>query len=297
MNNTPVDSLKKPSNKKIYIIFGFVITVILIIVAVIIVITGNKTQDSNISSNIPSNTCPDSLDNKDGRVSALYNGKSYGLSQEEYQWIQTNCKKTEQPVLSNLGISLERYSDATGRAGSLIFNNQNLAQNWPGNKIFFEFGEKLPSGIVAPEFGYMQIDLDTDIIAMAPGRVVEIEEQPYSNDYALTILFNDNWALNYDHITQLTIAKGDTISAGQILGKPSTNKDGITGFIEIQIQEGDGRSQSISHCPTNLLNPDLKQKYSTILESIIEDWENLVGDTNLYKDSEQVAAGCVAKTV
>lgn len=304
-------SVKKPSKTLIFAAVGIIIALVAAIGALVLISqNGNQSQnnsngkDQDIASDLPANTCPDSVTLENGRPVAIYKGKNVQMSQETYNWVKQNCdtngsNSDEDIVIENLGVMFGNYDAMTGRAGSFVFDQQSLKNNSEFPRILLEFGSsKVENGVKVdfPELVYQQVDADTNVMALAGGKVVESKFQDFSNDYAVSVLFNDTWVVNYDHLTALEVDLNDTVQAGDVLGKVSLNRDGVTGFTEIQVKKVVG-SNSTSYCATDYLSPVVKTIFQGYISKLMSDWESYVGDTNVYDEAAQVAPGCLVKSL
>lgn len=278
----------KKDNRKLVTLSALIFVVILVIIAIVV---GIRSNSDKVVAYLPSNTCPTEVKSAN---TAVYQGRDVPMSKETYEWVQENCNKVslERPVVKNLGIAFGKYDEQTGRAGSFIFDKESLVSNSPVNKIMIEFGAT-EEGKQFPEIVYSQVDADTDILAITDGKIFQIEEQPETNDSTLTVMFNDNWVIHYDHITNIQGNIGDTITAGQVLGKVSLNKDGITGYTEIMIKEGDGRGPATAHCITKFFDTSAAQYYGSQLVDLMNDWETYMEDQTIYNQESQTSIGCV----
>ncbi len=291
----------KPDNRKFIIIVSVIAAVLLIIIVIIVATsTNNETVDSQLKNNLtsmPANTCPDKLVTE-GKISAEYKGQSFNLSQTEYNWILTNCNSSETPELENLGILFGDYNASTGKAGSFIFDKVALATNSQVQKPLIEFGYKVTNDgktKILPEITYTQVDTNTDVLAMADGRVVEVTNQ--GSDYAVGILFNDEWVALYDHVINLNVSLNDMVKANDVIGKVALNKDGLTGFTEIAVKKVSSNNVSEYYCPVDLLSSNIKQAYIANIKTLMQDWRAYSGDNSIYVDSQQTTPGCLLTTI
>jgi hypothetical protein len=307
--------------KKLLLALGFLLIMVLIVVLVFVRPHKDSSKEQNLNtkkdsnnskdSNLLSvNTCPDELTNVSGRPTAVLNGKNLDMSKEVYDWVLANCsfntdgtkKSSEKPVISNLGVNFGKYDPATGKAGDFVFSKESINMNSGGeDKIFFEFGSKIQvSGEVYktfPEIVYNQLDIKTPVTAIGDGTVFKISTQPESNDFSLEIRFNDDWMFIYDHVIDLKFKEGDKVKSGEVLGTVSTNKDLKTGYLEIQIKQASGNTESTSYCPLQLLSTSQKATYSSKITQLMKDWEAFMNNKNLYAESAQVEPGCLLSTI
>lgn len=299
------------------IIGGITLAVVAVLVVGFVLLS-----DSGGSEMFAANRCPHDLKQRGDRIVAVYEGKEYGLSEEAYNWIQGSCyfdkptpgkdfgsssmsssssilSDSGRPALMNLGVKFDKYDPQTGKAGDFVFDKSSLQSNHGSNKIFFEFASSPGNGNtkLLPELTYAQIDKNADILAVLDGKVVENRLQEGTNDYAVSVVYGNNWVVNYDHLTQVKVKNGDMIKVGQVLGKPSPNRDGKTGYVEIMLKETDGRSAATAHCPSLFLAAAVKTDLEDKLIELMKDWESFYGDQNIYDQSFQVAPGCVKATM
>jgi hypothetical protein len=291
------------TDKRLYIAIAVVATIFLALLAFVLL---NSNSDSSAANLLPANTCPQEVTLKNGRPIAVYQNREVDMSQDVYEWVQDNCQlqsgntgtsadytNEPTPELQNLAVTFGTYDPATGYAGDFVLNKQSITMNWNSNKIMFEFGALLPSNIQSPELGYMQLKADANILAVADGTVFRIEAQEASGDYAISIRYSENWMLEYDHITNLKVTEGQTVKAGDVIGNPGPNNDGVTGFFELMIKQGNGRDSTTFHCPVGLLAEDVKLAHENSITQLMNDWEIVFGDTTIYAQADQATAGCL----
>jgi hypothetical protein len=312
-NSTAVEP-SKISQKTLILIVSAVLIIIIAIASFIIFFSPkNNSNNQNNELTLPANTCPSELKEIGGKMKAIYQGREVNMSKETYDWVLANCNQQNaqntitptsvnnaRPVLTNLGVKFGTYNSQTKKAGDFVFDKSAIRLNsGDSNKIFFEYGALLNTSQgskVFPEIIYNQLDLNTEIAAIAEGKVIRIEYQDngISQDYSLEILFNNsNWVTIYDHILDVRVKEGDQITAGDILGKVAKNRDGKTGFTEIQVKYANPDGSSTSYCPLDLLTDTAKSKYSAEIAQLMKDWESFYGDTNLYNESAQIVPGCL----
>lgn len=313
MNETiqaPAGTTTTNSRKNMWIIVALIAVIVLVIIVVVLLMAQNNkdtntTDDTNVSVLSP-NTCPDDITNISGKSVAVLNGNNLEMSLETYNWVITNCNldgdTEEVPVLANLGIQIEGfdgYDVMTGRAGAFIFDANALNGNSPVNKVLIEFGASVQGEDgekVLPEITYNQVDSDTNIIAMTNGKVVEVSYQEFSDDYAVVVLFNDLWAIEYDHLRDVLVEVNDQVEEGDVLGKVALNRDAITGFAEIAIKNVKG-NDSKHYCPVNYLSEDIIEVYESKISALMLDWETYTGDSTIYDEASQVVPGCLLEMV
>jgi hypothetical protein len=314
----PVVAAPVASKRNTTLIVALAITAItLIILIVIALVLVSNNRDSSQVSMLPVNTCPDEVTYTNERPTAVYNGKNAEMSLEVYNWVQANCEvvannsepmpqtppasdRIASPVLYNLGIEFGPYDSSTGKAGDIVFSNDSLMSNWNTNKVFFEFGAQVdtPEGTkTLIEITYVQLDPNADILAMADGKVVNLNLQPETNDYDFSVIYNDYWVVEYDHLRDLRFEIGDNVKAGDVIGKPSLNRSGGTGFTEVSVKQTDGQTASTHYCPVDLLAEEVKDTILSQLSVLMNEWESYSGNQNIYDQASQTIPGCIVNSV
>jgi hypothetical protein len=202
---------------------------------------------------------------------------------------QTTQKKSDDIALMNLGLeSLD----------SVLVTNDALREHESmGLKGFYAFGEELGNtGRKNPTFEFSSLKPATKIVASIDGVVVFIKEQEGSGDSEVFLQTFDGsvWMVGYDHLTNVTVNKGDVVKVGDVLGEPAQQGNGSLRF-EIQInKKADGTE--LSYCPSALLDASVKDILTSGLASMMEQWETTSG-FELYDVASQQPVGCLAETV
>jgi len=165
-----------------------------------------------------------------------------------------------------------------------------------GLKGFYVFGDKLSGGRLNPNFEYASLKSGTKVISAIDGIVGFIKEQPESKDSEVFIQPKEGsaWTVGYDHITNVTVKKGATIKAGDTIGEPAIQNNGLLRF-EIQINK-DENGSTTHLCPSNLLADSVESRWLTELTTMQEKWESTTG-LDLYNISAQNPVGCLMKTL
>lgn len=205
-------------------------------------------------------------------------------------------KQTQQPaksdelVLKNLGL---RSLD------SVLVSNAALREyDSQGLKGFYAFGDKLGNtGRINPNFEFASLKSDTKVVAAIDGTVVFIKEQSGSNDNEvfLQTFEGSMWMIGYDHLTKLSVKKGDMVKAGDVLGEPVLQGNGLPRF-ELQINKKQSDGNERSYCPSALLDPSVKDALLGELTAMMQQWESSSG-RELYDIAAQQPAGCLAEIV
>lgn len=195
------------------------------------------------------------------------------------------------PVLKNFGVRFEEWNKMTGRAGSFLFLPTE-------NKLFLEYGVTVmgPDGPkILPTFEY-RVARDTDVLAAIDGVITKLTYQDQTKDYEIHIqpTAHSQWILEHDHISNPLISMGDTVKAGDILGKAGT-LGGELGRTEIMLFTGG--SVITTYCPFKYLDPALKDVYREKILRYIKDWEEFKNNPALYNEESHVFPGCVRETI
>lgn len=205
---------------------------------------------------------------------------------------QTESKKTSssEPDISlqNLGLaSLDSVNITTNATREFTSN---------GLKGFYIFGNKLSGGRTNPNFEYSSLKDGTKVISAIDGIVAFIKEQADSKDSEIFIQPKENskWTIGYDHIVNVAVKKGASIKAGDVIGEPALQNNGLTRF-EIQINKDEG-GITTHYCPTVLLATSVKDKVISELTNMQNSWEKTTG-LELYNLDSQDPIGCTKKTM
>ncbi len=250
---------------------------ILVVIAVIVIVGGvgayvvtkqdsNDSGQSNNISNTPENT----------PTQSAHAGHNMGV----------------EPAieLQNIGIDTIDNVDIT----------QNAVREFTSNsfKGFYAFGDTLGGGGSRqnPNFEFSSLKSGTRAIAAIDGVIAFIQEQTDSNDYEVFLQPKENsmWTIGYDHLTNITVKKGDTVQAGDVLGEPATQQNGALRF-EIQINK-DENGQTTHICPTTLLSDSVAATIESHLKTMMQSWETTTG-LDLYDIDAQKPAGCLVQTL
>lgn len=201
------------------------------------------------------------------------------------------------PLLHNLGgIYLAAYNKTTGLAGDFAFNRNliNPTKDMEAAFTFFGQDEVLPGQVVrpSPSFGMRGIARQIELVSAIDGKVLYIKEQKSSKDYQLTLAKHENstWFVVYDHVTDVRATRGQTVVAGQALGKAAPYIHG-TYYYDLQVYQKDSPSGDIVEyvCPTTLLDEDVKPAYVEGLNLFARDWSDFLAK-DVYGSQE---GGCV----
>jgi Peptidase family M23 len=201
--------------------------------------------------------------------------------------------------LQNLGVlAIAPYDAGARTSGDLLITNDALREfDSKGMKGFYVFGEPLPGegSRINPNFEFAAVKEDAQIVAAIDGVIGFIKQQE-GDDYEVFLQPKEGsaWTIGYDHLKNLKVKKGDTVKAGDSLGNPVVQNNGLARF-EIQINY-DKNGQTTHYCPSSLLAESVKQKLLSQLTDVMDTWESISGK-NLYDQAAQKLAGCVKETL
>jgi hypothetical protein len=168
-----------------------------------------------------------------------------------------------------------------------------------GLKGFYIFGDKLggkDDTRINPNFEFSSVKAEAKIVSAIDGVIGFIKEQPESKDYEVFVQPKEGsmWTVGYDHLVDVAVKKGDKVKAGDVLGKPAIQGNGLHRF-EIQINK-DQSNTTTHYCPTSLLDPAVKEATLKWLGNMQAQWNTTAG-LQLYDLSQQSPTGCLAKTM
>ena len=226
------------------------------------------------------------------------------------------------PLLKNLLIAnWGPYDPSTGVSGDFEFRSDLQL-------VFFdEFGRVHSAGTPGaydnPTFEY-KVPRDTLVYIPIDGVIDFFQWQPTSSykqdDWELMIKpsMNSDWAIVIDHVVSLNcdrssrsvcqdpltvngveIYSGMQVNAGDLLGYVGNYEDGeggsVFGRTEITIGKyvRAGNQQDFNNfCPTNYLDPAVKDSLLASVTAIMASYESWLGDSSFYDESNMVAPGC-----
>jgi hypothetical protein len=189
-------------------------------------------------------------------------------------------------VVENLGVQFGPWDPATNRAGDFLF----LANH---QKVFLEFGARVGDGQGGtkelPTFEY-RIRKDAWVTAIADGRIARAVYQADTRDWEFTSAStaDPDFQVGYDHVTDPWIQDGDTVAAGDTLGRPGT-WDAELGRFEIMINNG---RTGLSYCPFCFFDSTKVETVRNLVLHHMRDWESFKGDTTIWDERRQPFPGC-----
>ncbi len=115
---------------------------------------------------------------------------------------------------------------------------------------FFIFGVALPSGVQNPTFEIETANQTTPVFAVSAGKVVNITTTS-QGDRSVFVVPSDTsiFDIAYDHVNNVQVSVGQTVTAGQQIGTVGTLNNG-RGRTELQINRTDGGT-TLAQCISN----------------------------------------------
>jgi hypothetical protein len=209
-------------------------------------------------------------------------------------WLGSGCETGETassfdpaPEVMNLLVDFGRYDSAAGKAGPFPFDPSK-------EKMFYEFNAEVagPGGSkFLPTFEY-HISPDAMVRAPSTGYVTMFRYQAETGDYEIGITRSPHLTspktgmVTVDHLTNLTVSKGDFVTAGQLLGNPGPWIEGV-GKTELMVYEN-----NLAYCPFSYMPDSLKAGYRQKILFLMADWEAYKKDTALYNQASMPEPGC-----
>ena len=202
------------------------------------------------------------------------------------------------PVIKNLSLDFAPFESGTGSAGDFLFTlgsdtgtiNKiyDTAFNFNDMKLrpLHVFGDTLLAHDGSPGSRELVFHPDADAYIVSPidGVVTQIIAQ---DDYGGTVIDNEvfiapvegsGWQISLDHLRNpLQVEVGDSVSAGDNIGKPSLeyeHDDEITdiGMSEFLVLSPDNRCW----CPFALFDDTLADTWKSNVSQLMQDWEDYI---------------------
>jgi hypothetical protein len=96
-----------------------------------------------------------------------------------------------------------------------------------------------------------------------------------------------------DHVRNVTVEEGDSVTAGQVLGIPGAWA-AIAGQYELQVNDDVHDTYA---CPMTFLAPEVAAATAASLEQLMSDWETFKGDPTLFDEASMAVPGCLVDTL
>ncbi len=207
-------------------------------------------------------------------------------------------------MLKNLVVTFAAHSPDDKSAGDFQFSDRE-------EKVFLEFGATVigPDGPKQlPTFEYLVPDNITVLVPM-DGIVDRVELNSDVDRYGIRVdRVNDYfiwfkptatspWRVEVDHVSNVTVSPGETVTAGSPLGNPGV-WNGVTGTgrVELMIFFGEGTTEEFV-CPFNVFDTELEMEFREKIAQHMMDWETFKGEANLYDEAAMFVPGCLFETM
>lgn len=203
---------------------------------------------------------------------------------------------TSKAKIKHLGVNLDYYDPATGKAGDFLFTTANLF----ADQIFMNYGYTIPASPDNPAKVNPQptffLPLGTKVHSLVDGKVFRVPKL-YSDDYSVQVQTEGSELIfEAEHVINVKVKEGDTVKAGDIIAEVSTfgsqSKDGL-GLFEIGILKGGNPPFHI--CPFDYLDDSIKDDLLKKITAFQKSWEEFKGDSSIYDESKVVIPGCESR--
>ncbi len=207
---------------------------------------------------------------------------------------QIDNKKSNQQISDELllqNIGLDTFDN-------ILYDKYALsAYKTDGLKGFYFFGDTLPGARKNPNFEFSSLKEGTKIIAAVDGTITFINEQPDSADKEVFLQTSENsqWIIGYDHLINVTVKKGDKVKAGDVMGEPGVQNNGLRRF-EFQVNKKQAGQDDMHMCPSTLLAPSVKDTLLQSLSTMMQQWNATAGES-LYDLTIQTPIGCLVESL
>ena len=203
--------------------------------------------------------------------------------------------RTMPPVLKNLVVTFAAHSPDDNSAGDFQFSRRE-------EKVFLEFGATVTDGAGRPKqlptFAYLVPDNITVLVPM-DGIVDRVELNDDADDYVIWFkpTATSPWRVEVDHVSNVTVSPGETVTAGSPLGNPGAwDPAAGMGRVELMIFFGEGTTEEFV-CPFNVFDTALEKEFREKIAQHMMDWETFQGEANLYDEAAMSAPGCLFETM
>ena len=198
-------------------------------------------------------------------------------------------------LLKSIGINLDKYDPATGKAGDIKFTSMDLQFD----RLFSDYGFHIPGSSAGPAKNNPQptfiVPLGTKVRSLVDGVVIQVPRL-YSNDYSIMVAQDESSQYMYEteHVINPLVEKGDRVKAGQVIAEvsdyDSKNTPGY-GLVEIGILKGGNPPTHV--CPFAYLDPSIEAETFANLKDLYKFWNSYKG-TPVYDVSDYSIPGCLS---
>ncbi len=220
-----------------------------------------------------------------------------------YSAENSESKAQESPVkIKSLGIELDYFDPATGKAGDLVFM-KDAFQEGSVDQIFMEYGYVIAGNSATnyqskanPQPTFI-LPVGTKVRSLIDG-VVEDVPKLYSGDYSVMVKGNgSDLIFETEHVMNVVVKKGDSVKAGQVVAEVSDydakNFGGKYSLLDIGVLKGGNPPQHV--CLSDYLDDSIKDETLKKITAIKKSWEEFRGEPDAYDESAVVTPGCVSR--
>lgn len=202
------------------------------------------------------------------------------------------CSQTP-PILKNFLVDFSEWDWDKGdptTLGSFYFDSSepNILITLMGS----EGGGKL-----MPEIAFYTAQ---DAVVMSPidGVITKVSQKEDEPEGEMSIIIKSKktsvYFVEIDHVKDVEVSKGDTVSAGDIVGKAADYNHSTIGTVELHVVKND---EKISLCPGDFLDPQVAEKIEEQVNRLMADVEELKSDTNIYDEKQLQGIGCYRTSI
>ena len=206
-------------------------------------------------------------------------------------------------LLKSIGVNLDYYDAATGRAGDFVFSTAYTGSAKGFDRPFMGFGFIIPAANsstrqdkVNPQPTFI-LPVGTKVHALVDGIVAKVPVL-YSGDYSIMVNTDGNergaWAYETEHVIHPLGKVGDHVTAGQVIAGVSNYDTNLLpgyGIVELGILHGGATPKHV--CPFAYLDPSIKEDTLAKIKALETSWEEYVGDSSLYDQVNEAIPSCV----
>lgn len=210
---------------------------------------------------------------------------------------ETNSTDEPPLKLKSIGVNLDYYDSATGRAGDFQFTKQKLQFN----RLFVGYGFVIPGTVSSTKLDKTNpqptfiLPLGTPVRSLVDGVVANMPTL-WSGDTSIQITTDgklQKWVYEVEHVVSPKVKVGDKVTADQIIAEVGNFDKGTPqgfGTVEIGILKGGNPPQHV--CPFAYLDNSIKEETFKDIKALFKSWEEHVGDQTLYDESLPIP-GCL----
>lgn len=190
------------------------------------------------------------------------------------------------PELQRMIIDIEQWDGVDGStAGGFIFNSASR------DPVLYPFAGLVDDIKMIPNIEF-RADPNAKVFVPVDGVVTAIFEKD-SPIRGLSVHIKTHidscYNIEIDHVRELTVEVGSNVVVGQVIGIPggfTTNQ----GQIELQVND-DLNGEYL--CPLELMHGEIKTIWEEKLLQLMDDWESLMEDSNIFDQEDHAIAGCL----